>query len=203
VVWERANRLDSLGADSVFAELRATGAFSCSAWLGFGRIELLRRTADVCPVIRTLETHVWSLWAQLVSRYLPADYRTRNHGLEHARRTVGREAEHEGDQRAADRITFLSMNQNMMSGEGTPEEQPRSGSLGLTPGSAITAADAELLREILRRWNNLSNLDAGDPGYHSMTDHCHDTYDAGECLADKLEKIAKASSPNTRRSDTP
>lgn len=65
---------------------------------------------------------------------------------------------------------------------------------------AITADDAQLIREILRRWNNMSNLDAGDHGYHSMTDHCHNTYDAGECLADKLEKIAKASSPNNQAS---
>lgn len=61
-----------------------------------------------------------------------------------------------------------------------------------SPLGVITVADAALLREILQRWNNLSNLGAGDPGYHSMTDHCHTTYDAGECLADKLEQIAKA-----------
>jgi hypothetical protein len=57
---------------------------------------------------------------------------------------------------------------------------------------AVTAADAELLREILKRWNNLSNLTEGDPGYHSMTDHCHTIFDAGECLADKLEKIGRS-----------
>jgi hypothetical protein len=62
---------------------------------------------------------------------------------------------------------------------------------------AITAADAELIRDILQRWNNLSNLGEGDPGYHSMTDHCHDLYDRGWALADTLEKIAKVSSPNT------
>lgn len=73
--------------------------------------------------------------------------------------------------------------------------------LALAPGSAITTADAELLREILQRWNNLSNLREGDPGYHSMTDHCHDLYDRGWGLADALEKIAKASSPNTEASE--
>ena len=74
--------------------------------------------------------------------------------------------------------------------------------LAVTPGSAITAADAELIRDILQRWNNLSNLEEGDPGYHSMTDHCHDLYDRGWALADTLDKIAKATSPNAPSSAT-
>lgn len=54
----------------------------------------------------------------------------------------------------------------------------------------IETADAETLREILSKWNALSYLETGDPGFYAMTDHCHALFAAGENLADKLQAIA-------------
>lgn len=53
----------------------------------------------------------------------------------------------------------------------------------------ITKSDADLLRNILRCWVEVSN---DSSAYYAMTDHCHATLDAGENLADKLESIAKS-----------
>ena len=58
----------------------------------------------------------------------------------------------------------------------------------------ITAADAKLLRDILAAWESLSQYDLPDgqrDGYHYGTDHRHDLWEAGLCLADKLEQEAK------------
>jgi len=54
----------------------------------------------------------------------------------------------------------------------------------------ITIEDAQLLREILKSWDHLSASEGSDRFQH-MTDHCHQKFDAGETLADKLERIAK------------
>ena len=54
----------------------------------------------------------------------------------------------------------------------------------------ITIEDAEVLREILSAWEALSAA-KGSARFQHMTDHCHNEYDAGCNLADKLERIAK------------
>jgi hypothetical protein len=54
----------------------------------------------------------------------------------------------------------------------------------------ITIEDAQVLKEILSAWEALSNT-KGTARFQHMTDHCHNEYDAGCSLADKLERIAK------------
>jgi len=49
----------------------------------------------------------------------------------------------------------------------------------------ITIEDAEVLRTILREWEALSAA-RGAARFQHMTDHCHNEYDAGCNLADKL-----------------
>lgn len=54
----------------------------------------------------------------------------------------------------------------------------------------FTIQDAELLREILNMWDEVSN---NPKAYRSMTDSCHTEYQFGEILANKIERVAKES----------
>ena len=65
----------------------------------------------------------------------------------------------------------------------------------------ITELDAKILSEILEKWDALSmcELKPGDDGHAAGlnfgTDHCHDIYDCGRGLAEKLKRIAAKSNP--------
>jgi hypothetical protein len=53
----------------------------------------------------------------------------------------------------------------------------------------LTQNDANTIRVIIAAWNVVSN-DA--KAYDYMTDHCHDLYQEGLELVDKIERIANA-----------
>src|SRR5581483_1748735 len=72
--------------------------------------------------------------------------------------------------------------------EDNPNRQRRFA--GVTGSAArVTKDDVRTLREILKAWDAISNVDKLEDGYANATDHCHDIYDAGYALLEKLERM--------------